>query len=68
MRASVSLNHLSEIKRAFEKFFNLFILPTHELYLKQSGPFDQVIRFRINSCNTKTFESFYTILTDSNVW
>ena len=53
---------------AFIKYFNYFILPVYELYLKTSGPVDKVIRFRANAVSVRTFESFYKILSDNNVW
>lgn len=69
MKSSQQLKlNFEEIQRAFVKYFHLFVLPTHELYLRQSGPVDKVVRFRANSCNVRTFVSFFAILTDNNVW
>ena len=67
MKANFSM-FKDEIEMAFIKYFNYFILPVYELYLKTSGPVDKVIRFRANAVSVRTFESFYRILSDNNVW
>jgi hypothetical protein len=67
MKANFSM-YFEEISMAFVKYFNYFILPVHELYLKSSGPIDRVVRFRANAVSVRTFEAFYKILSDNNVW
>jgi len=55
MKANFSM-FKDEIEMAFIKYFNYFILPVYELYLKTSGPIDKVIRFRANAVSVRTFE------------
>jgi citrate lyase gamma subunit len=65
---SVINQNFNEIQRAFVKYFNYFVVPVHNLYLKNSGPIDQVIRFRANACSARTFYAFYQLLSDNTAW